>query len=407
MKFKQILIGDLGRVVTGNTPPKKDPSNYGGPYPFVKPTDMNIGERHTLYWDETYSEKAFKRYKRSYIRPGATGVVTIGTVGEKIFQTHEWCFTNQSVNVVVSSDEYDDDFVYYLLKVSLPKVLNANPGTASGRHHVSKSNFSSIKIRVPELLENQKKIARLLSRYDDLIENNLRRIGLLEELARETYREWFVRGRFPGWESARVDAETGLVEGWEIKKLSSVAKLNPRQAKKGEFDTIRYIDIRCVSPDRIELPDSISFSDAPGRARRKIKDGDILWSCVRPNRKSHAVVWNSEPNDLASTGFCVISPFKVPTSYLYQFVTTDDFVGYLVNLAGGAAYPAVKKEHFADADIIIPAKELLDLFDKQFGPSIKLKAKLEAQNTQLREARDLLLPRLMAGVVEVDKLEKV
>ena len=144
--WKQVTIGDLGQVITGNTPPKNDPSNYGGSYPFIKPTDMDIDRRYVTSWEENYSDKAFKRYKNSYIPPKATGVVTIGTVGEKMFQADQYCFTNQSVNVVIPSEDYDDDFVFYLLKYSLPKVENANPGTASGRHHVSKSNFCAIKL---------------------------------------------------------------------------------------------------------------------------------------------------------------------------------------------------------------------------------------------------------------------
>ncbi|MEM9823970.1 MAG: restriction endonuclease subunit S, partial [Bacteroidota bacterium] len=196
--WKVVKIGDLGRVVTGNTPPKKDPSNYGGKYPFIKPTDMEKDRRYVFEWDETYSEKAFGKYKRSYIPPKATGVVTIGTVGEKLFQAHRHCFTNQSVNVVIPNEEYDEDFIFYLLKINLPKVENANPGTASGRHHVSKSNFCAIRVNVPESKTTQRKIATILSAYDDLIENNLRRIQLLEEKARLTYEEWFVRLRFPG-----------------------------------------------------------------------------------------------------------------------------------------------------------------------------------------------------------------
>ena len=92
--WKEVKIGDLGQVITGNTPPKKDPSNYGTEYPFIKPTDMDIGRRYVTSWDENYSEKAFKRYRNSYIPPKATGVVTIGTVGDKMFQADRYCFTN-------------------------------------------------------------------------------------------------------------------------------------------------------------------------------------------------------------------------------------------------------------------------------------------------------------------------
>ena len=114
--FLEITIGDLGEVITGNTPPTTNRILYGGPYPFIKPTDMEKDSRYVRVWEETYSEMAFKRYKKAYIPKGATGVVTIGTIGEKLFQADRPCFTNQSVNVVVPSEKYDANFVYYLLK---------------------------------------------------------------------------------------------------------------------------------------------------------------------------------------------------------------------------------------------------------------------------------------------------
>jgi len=270
-KWRRIKIGDLGRVVTGNTPPKKDKSNYGGPYPFIKPTDMTVGHRRCNEWEETYSEKAFQRYHRAYIPPGSTGVVTIGTVGEKLFQSNRWCFTNQSVNVVIPHQgQFDPDFVYYLMKVSLPKVENANPGTASGRHHVSKSNFESIGVDVPSY-ERQQKIGAVLSAYDELIENNLKRIKLLEEKAQQTYEEWFVRMRFPGHEATPIDPATGLPEGWEEQDLGDVAKMNVASLKKGFRGSIRYIDISSVGPGVINGHEKFDFAEAPGRAKSKTR----------------------------------------------------------------------------------------------------------------------------------------
>ena len=217
--WEEVNIGSLGRIVTGNTPLTSDREFYGGSYPFIKPTDMDIDRRRCLKWEENYSEKAFKKYKNAFIPKGSTGVVTIGTVGEKLFQAHLDCFTNQSVNVIIPNEEYyDKDFIYYLLKYNLPKVSSANPGTASGRHHVSKSNFCSINVFVPKGKPTQQKIASILSSYDDLIENNLKRIKLLEELAQRTYEEWFVKFRING-EQLEVIEETGLPEGWERIKV--------------------------------------------------------------------------------------------------------------------------------------------------------------------------------------------
>ena len=107
-EFEKVRIKELGKIVTGNTPVSTDETNYGGKYPFIKPTDMTIDQKYVFEYEETYSEKSYQRFKRSYIPKGATGVVTIGTVGEKMFQAHEDCFTNQSVNCIISDDKYFD-----------------------------------------------------------------------------------------------------------------------------------------------------------------------------------------------------------------------------------------------------------------------------------------------------------
>ena len=92
-----------------------------------------------------------------------------------------------------------------------------------------------------------------------------------------------------------------------------------------------------VSPGQINETSILNFADAPSRARRVLRHGDIIWSCVRPNRRSHAIIWQPRPNLIASTGFAVLSPTSVPTSFLYCATTAPNFVGYLENHARGAA----------------------------------------------------------------------
>lgn len=386
--WKEVTIGDLGQVITGNTPPKKDDDNYGGSYPFIKPTDMDIDRRYVTSWEENYSEKAFKRYKNSYIPPKATGVVTIGTVGEKMFQADQYCFTNQSVNVVIPSKEYDEDFIFYLLKYNLPKVENANPGTASGRHHVSKSNFCAIKLNVP-LLPIQRKIASILSAYDDLIENNLKRIKLLEEKAQLTYEEWFVKMRFPGYEIAKFDEVTGLPEGWEevnvgllLEKVKSTTKIKSSailpSGKIAVIDQSRdfiagytneetaLIDINkplIVFGDHTRILKFVNFSFARGA------DGTQLISS------------NNE---------------RMPQHLFYQALLAVDLSNY---------HYARHFKFLKDCEIILPSTQISNSYELIAKPVFDMIHKLRLQNHLLKEARDILLPRLMSGMVDVDELE--
>ena len=164
MSWKEISIGELGKVVTGNTPPRKNPEFYGNAYKFIKPTDMDIGNRYTAVTEDFYSEIAYEKYIKSLIPPLSTCVVTIGSIGQKMTLTDNYSFINQAVNAVIPDiDKFDPFFTFYALKNILHKVKSADTGASSGRENVSKSNFMSLKLEVPINIETQKKIGYVLS----------------------------------------------------------------------------------------------------------------------------------------------------------------------------------------------------------------------------------------------------
>ncbi|MDO8786919.1 MAG: restriction endonuclease subunit S [Sulfuritalea sp.] len=288
--------------------------------------------------------------------------------------------------------------LYFFLSHAWRKVIEGNVISGATVDRIPLERFPDFPAALPPL-HVQHEVASILSGYDDLIENNRRRMALLEESARLLYREWFVRLRFPGHEHTRVI--DGVPEGWERKSLGEVARLN-ETSLGGTFDgEIEYIDIASVTRNSVNETTRYEFRDAPSRARRVVRHGDIIWSCVRPNRRSHAVIWQPPENLVASTGFAVISPTSVPTSFLYQAVSTDLFVGYLENHAKGAAYPAVVAGDFQRAEVVVPSSPLLAAFNDFAEPLLSETHNLQLQNQKLRVARDLLLPRLMSGEIAV------
>lgn len=288
----------------------------------------------------------------------------------------------------------DPRFVYYYLHtINFRRFDVGNSNPTLNRNHIH-----DIPIVIP-LKDIQKSIVDILSSYDDLIENNRRRMALLEESARLLYREWFVSLRFPGYEHIRIT--DGVPEGWERKTLGELAQINQSNLGSTFDGEIEYIDIASVTPNSINETTQYSFREAPSRARRVVQHGDIVWSCVRPNRRSHAVIWQPLENLVASTGFAVISPVSVPTSFLYQAVTTNAFVGYLENRAKGAAYPAAVASDFQRAELLVPSPALLAAFNDFAEPLLSQIHNLHIQNQKLRTARDLLLPRLMSGELAV------
>lgn len=267
------------------------------------------------------------------------------------------------------------------------------------RASLTNDDLLSLEVPVPPLLVQQR-IASILSTYDDLIENNQKQIKLLEEAAQRLYKEWFVDLHFPGHENVKI--VDGVPEGWESCRLRDVAEINGRNIDENyPYDKINYIDIGSVRNGRILEKANYNLEEAPGRAKRIVQDGDVIWGMVRPNLRAYAMVLNPDKNDVFSTGFAVLTSKKVPFSFLYCNVTTEEFVGYLVNCTNGAAYPAVKPIHFEEYNVSIPQNNLLNKFHNITEPYFRKIYYLNKQISSLREARDRLLPKLMSGEIEV------
>ena len=175
-------------------------------------------------------------------------------------------------------------------------------------------------IRLPDVDSAQQMAAiGILQSIDDVIANNRRRVGVLEEIARAVYREWFVRFRFPGHENVElVDSELGPTpDGWSRTALQRIAKVNATNRTPSAEEVIRYLDISALGERDILALASIPGAEAPGRARRVVRPGDIVWSMVRPNRRAHALLVSPGDDWIASTGLAVLTPSGVPSSYLF------------------------------------------------------------------------------------------
>jgi len=155
---------------------------------------------------------------------------------------------------------------------------------------------------------------------------------------------------------------------------------------------------RCTEVQRTD------FYDAPSRARRRVRHGDTIWSCVRPKRQSYLFVHTPPQNRIVSTGFAVLSPKRFGPSYLYELTTRQEFVDYLVSNADGSAYPAVRADHFAAADVHVPPSEVTDAYDAVTMPLRDLVASADRESRKLAQLRDYLLPRLLSGEVRATKV---
>ncbi|MBE7734365.1 restriction endonuclease subunit S [Devosia faecipullorum] len=404
-EWRTYRIADLGRIVTGKTPPSSQPELFEGDIPFITPSDMAYDHRNIS--TERFVSTDWDSKKRTLLPARAVCVVCIGATIGKICMTSKPSQTNQQVNsVIVDPDRFDQGFVYYGLRTKADELVARAAGAATPI--INKTAFSEVEIDAPSL-PTQRRIASILGTYDDLIEVNRRRIAGLEEMARGLFEEWFVRFRFPGHEAASIeDTPDGLSpQGWAFDTLGKVAAINAASLKPTAAPAeIGYIDIASVSPGQINAINHMPFSEAPGRARRLVKDGSILWSNVRPNRRSFALVLDPAPEIVASTGFTVLDAKETSFTYLYHWVTTENFTGYLVGNAQGAAYPAVTAATFERAIVLLPPSDLVGRFTDFAEPMLRLCDDLRKSNVCLAASRDLLLPRLISGQLSVAQAER-
>jgi len=380
--------------------------------PVIRGNNLTLGQKKFV--DDGFvfitEEKAYE-LRNCEALPGDIVFTAAGTLGQvglipKHSRFARYIISNKQLRVRFDPVRTKPDYLYYWFSAPAMREHIANQNRGSSVPLITLGTLRALEVTLPPLVI-QRRIAAILSAYDDLIENNMRRIAILEEMARRIYEEWFVRFRFPGHEQTRmVESEVGPVpEGWEVVKLGRLAEINARSVRRGmEPDEIRYVDISSVSTGSIDKKETMPFADAPGRARRIVRDGDVIWACVRPNRKSYALVLDPEPNLLVSTGFAVLTAVAAPWSFVYQCVTTDDFVSHLVNRAKGAAYPAVGAEDFEHARVVLPTANHLHDFDRMTAPMMRLVAALQKKNRNLRTTRDLLLPRLISGELDVSDL---
>ena len=400
--WKTVRIGDLGRIVTGRTPSSERPDEFGNVHPFITPSDIDNTTKFAK--TERYlSEAGATTLRNAALPANAVCVVCIGATIGKVIMTDRPSFTNQQINsVIVDRSRFDPSYVYYLCK-AIPDTFQIFAGGAA-TPIINKTVFSSIKVRVPDLA-TQQRMATLLSSLDDLIANNQGRVALLESMAEEIYREWFVRMRFPGW--ADTPTFKGLPVGWRLQRLSDVAEVNARSVRRGaEPEVVSYLDISSVGTNEIASPTVVPFEEAPGRARRLAFDGDIIWSSVRPGNKTYCLILDPPENLVVSTGFAVISPKKgTPFTYLSKALTTQEFTDQMVTVAKGSAYPATSFDDFERAELVWPSEHLLEKYHELVEPMLRQVSALRKQCEQMSKQRDALLPRLISGKLRIDHLD--
>ena len=288
-------------------------------------------------------------------------------------------------------------FVYYALKcLGLERfnVGGANPTLNRNHIHV-------LPIYIPDR-SIQDHIVAVLSAYDDLIENNRRRIALLEEAARLLYREWFVHFRFPGHEHVKIT--DGLPEGWQRLPASEAFEVNPK-TPRNDNGAITYVPMAALSETGMVVGRR-AFENRAKSTSVRFQNGDTLFARITPcleNGKTGFVQWLA-PGEVAcgSTEFIVLRGRHVSNSFVYLTARQPEFrENAIKSMIGSSGRQRVQPSCFDRYEAPIPICPIADLFEEATEAMFEQISRLDQQNENLARARDLLLPRLMSGEIAV------
>jgi Restriction endonuclease S subunits len=385
INWVEVELGSIIETLKGNAFKSSGYTSAG--VPIIRATDFtedSISSEGILFYD-TENAKSYIKYQ---LKHWDILIQTVGSwqhnpasiVGKvvRVPKLLEGGLLNQNIVKIIPSGNVDNQFLYYRLKDESFKFYNL--GCAQGAANQASITLSSIrafKIHLPPL-SVQRRIASILSAYDDLIVNNLERIKLLEELAYRTYEEWFVKFRING-EALQMDERTELPVGWKKKKLMEILVLNYGKALKAE-DRIQGT-VPVYGSSGVIGFHNLSIVQGPGIVvGRKGNVGSVFWS--------------SKDFFPIDTVYFVTSIFSY--YFLYFNLKKQNFIN------NDAAVPGLNRNAAYMADSFLPTSTILSRFDKLVKPFFDTIEKLQAQNGLLKEARDILLPRLMNGSINVE-----
>ena len=394
-------VRHVGEVVTGTTPSTKKPEYYGDEFKLISPADLDNGK----YVTTAHRMLSSLGLEQCRILPKDTVLVgCIGNVGKIGMVADEKAATNQQINSVICNQDHDPNFVYYSLCYNRERLEKVAVKTTVPI--LNKSNFERFNLDIPRFPE-QRYIAHILSTVQTAIEQQTRLITLTQELKQALMHKLFTEGL--RGEKQKMTEIGPVPESWEVVELGSLVGETEQVKLQTEGNRqIKYIDVSGISREylRVETTTDYLLKDAPGRARKKVNTGDVIFATVRPTLLRVAFVNEELNNQVCSTAFCVLRAKKdVSNKYIYYVVQHEQFIKQLEAIESGASYPAVtdklvkkRKVPKPKHDEQIQIAEIFDVIDKKIFQDAHKKIKLE-------ELFRTLLNQLMTGQIRVNNID--
>lgn len=343
-------------------------------------------------------------HKRTMLEVDDILLTNSGTIGRMAFVTDREATTKTTFQKSVAIIKPDKQkvlprYLYYQLQNCVPEFINSSNGSA--QKNLLLSTMRTFQIKIEENREKQEKIANTLSAYDNLIENNQRQIKLLEEAAQRLYKEWFVDLRFPGYENTKI--VDGVPEGWSKSTVSEVSAILRRGISPKYNENARGIVInqKCIRQTIVSY-DEARTQEKKSPVELELRESDIVICSTGAGTLGRVgqIFEVKENTTLDSHVTLIRTNERVGQQYLFWSLKMQQ--DYLMNAGKGSTNQLeLSRETIGSCEVLIPERKIAEQVEKNFVAIHNKMKECSMQIARLREARDLLLPKLMSGEVEV------
>lgn len=406
-EWKEYKLDELGKIGRGKSKhrPRNDASLYGGIHPFIQTGDVKEAEFYITKYSQTYSELGLAQSKKW--KKGTLCITIAANIAETGILGLDACFPDSIIGFIPFEDKSDVRYIKYSFDLIKKHLQSISQGTT--QDNLSQDKLLKFYFKAPDVKE-QHRIASILSAYDDLIENNNRRIALLEQMAEQIYKEWFVRMRFPGYEN--TEFEKGVPKEWEVKPISSLCSKitdgthdTPKPVDEGGVPLITGIHIL---DGRIDFDSAykISIDDHTKiKQRSYLEKGDIIFSNIG-TIGSIAIV--NEDFEYSVKNVIIFKPLTIEYSlFLYYMIKSPSVKEQLLLDSSGTSQKFITLGYIRKVKTVIPEIELIKKYSQLVRPMFEETRNLQQQTQNLKQTRDLLLPRLISGKLKINELKEL
>lgn len=393
-------IADIADVVAGGTPSTNNSEFWNGDIGWITPADLSGYKYRYIANGARNISSAGLNNSSAYLLPKNTVLLSSRAPIGYVAIAEKELATNQGFkNLICDDTQVDYRFMYYWLQLNADALKSFASGATFPE--LSAGTVKKIKVTLPDIV-TQNRIADILSTYDDLIESNNRRIELLEQTAQELYKEWFVRFRFPGYENVKL--EDGFPKGWTIKRLADYGRVETGKTPSTEIVENYGGEMMFVkTPDMhgnmfiIQTEDKLSERGHNTQPKKLLPANSIMVSCIGT---AGVVSINAEPAHTNQQINSIVLNNPNELEWLYH---TCKSLKETIELFGatGATMTNLSKGKFEKLKVVDPGEDLILAYHNKVKPLFDEIKSLMYQNQNLAAQRDMLLPRLMSGKLEV------